>query len=898
MTGPVSVRQSLFSRGEVPPELYGRTEDPRYWTALRRMTNFFVTMHGAAKNRAGTKLVAAVKDSTQQVRLIPFVFSSTQTYMLEFGNFYVRFHQNGGQVVAAGVPYEVATPFATATLPYLKYAQVGDTMTICYGGQVSGVGAIAPQELKRIAHTNWTMTSMSVNPPAAPGWATPPVIDALGDLSDAAHPYKDWVFYVTQVLRQNSTGILFETVGTQVPAQIYSAVTAYPVASVVSYPGVAGPLYTSLVGANLGNQPDISPAQWARGVVLYPDRPRRFTWNLAVPAGFTLVQINAFRGQNAVAGYVGSGDPGTAFFRDDAAAPDFSHQPPSATDPFSFGGGISYPVCVAFYEQRRIFGGQALFLNRLHGSRTGQYSNFDVDLFVKDDDAIQFDIASQQLDEIRALVSLRTLLAFTPTGEYAIEGFQGSPLTASSVDVKRQMGSRGSSWIDPLVIGNTVLHVQDSQNSVRDLVHDWRTDTYNGTYISLLASHLFDGRLIMDATYQQIPHSIAWFARDDGTLLGLTYSIESQDPALQVVAWHKHTTDGVVENVCAVREGTEDALYLVVRRTVNGATKRYVERMASRLVVDIRNCCFLDCAVTVDGRNGGGTTMAFLSDSTYAGGEEGTITASAASFVLGAGSTDIGDAIVLDPNGSAYFLTILSVTDATHARARLEKALPAAFQNVATTSWGWARDSFLGIDHLEGKSVYVLGDGDKQGPFAVAGGQVVGLSPPVVIAQIGLSYQSLIETLDVAGDKVRGKQKIVKAVMLEIISSRGAKAGEDETNLFEWDDERTVEVGFGPVPMFTGQVKIRIQDSAGVDGRAVVVQDDPLPITITALTREVSIGGKSDAYDAPEPLPPANHDVARSRLPNLCPPRIPPGLPTGAPRETSTSMIKERNTKR
>jgi hypothetical protein len=67
-------------------------------------------MHGAAKNRAGTKYVAATKDSSAAGAAIPFVFSSTQTYMLEFGNLYVRFHQNGGQVVAAGVPYEVVTP--------------------------------------------------------------------------------------------------------------------------------------------------------------------------------------------------------------------------------------------------------------------------------------------------------------------------------------------------------------------------------------------------------------------------------------------------------------------------------------------------------------------------------------------------------------------------------------------------------------------------------------------------------------------------------------------------------------------------------------------------------------------------------------------------------------------
>jgi hypothetical protein len=46
-----------------------------------------------------------------------------------------------------------------------------------------------------------------------------------------------------------------------------------------------------------------------------------------------------------------------------------------------------------------------------------------------------------------------------------------------------------------------------------------------------------------------------------------------------------------------------------------------------------------------------------------------------------------------------------------------------------TASWGWARDTISGLDHLEGLSVNVLADGVVQGPFVVAGGQVQ-LNPP------------------------------------------------------------------------------------------------------------------------------------------------------------------------
>jgi hypothetical protein len=842
----IPIRQVSFAAGEISPLAYGRTDHPRYASSLRRMVNFLATAVGAAKNRPGTRWIASTK-SNAVARRIPFVFSSDQTYVLEVGNGYIRFLQNGGLVISGTAPYEIASPFTTAMLPYLGWEQVGDVMTICYGGQAGGVAAIAPRELKRLGHTNWTIGA--VNTTAQASGLFNVGVDAPVPQPDATHPAKDWRWQVT-LLYKDANGNGFESAPLDLVPPAWGGGTTYAQGDPVRYSGID---YTSLQAGNVGHQPDTSPTWWARGIVVWPDTPNKVSGDYSAfalgPSSVTGILL--YRGKQGVFGRIASAGPnshpvlGANHFQctDDGGAPDFSSQPPQSTDPFGTPSG-DYPSVVAFYEQRRVFGGHVFHPQRISGSKPGDYSNFDTTLFTQDDDAIVFDIASAQLDEIRHLISGPTMLALSQSGLWRVRGFQGSPLAPASVDLKRD-ARVGASRVRPALAGDDVLFVRERGSGVSGAIYDGNFERWRVSPLDVLAKHLFEGHTIVAVAFAQEPDSILWAVRDDGVLLGLT---RIGDPAQGgVLAWHQHTTDGFVEDVCVVPEGTEDAVYLGVRRTINGATVRYHERMATRLVTDVRTAVFLDASLQFDGRSSDGSTMTFLSDSTYAGGEEGTITASAAKFFTG-GADDVGDEIVLDTEGTAggpFRLTILSVTDATHVRARLDTPnLPAAFQNVATPLWAFARDTMTSLDHLEGKSVTVLAEGKVQGPFTVAGGAIA-LAQPAYLAQIGLGYQSLLELLDVGtgGAELRNKQKTVHAITVEVHSSRGCWAGEDETNLFEADDQRTVADGFGPAPLLTGRLKIRIRDSASPDGRAVVVQKDPLPLCVTSITRHVSAGG-------------------------------------------------------
>jgi len=93
-----SIMQKSFSGGELSPPLYSRTDIAKYQTALRTCRNFYVMRHGGATSRPGTQFVGEVKDSTKAVRLIPFIFNTSQTYCLEFGDQYMRVIKNGSYI--------------------------------------------------------------------------------------------------------------------------------------------------------------------------------------------------------------------------------------------------------------------------------------------------------------------------------------------------------------------------------------------------------------------------------------------------------------------------------------------------------------------------------------------------------------------------------------------------------------------------------------------------------------------------------------------------------------------------------------------------------------------------------------------------------------------------------
>ena len=144
--------QSNFTAGELSPRLEGQIDFKKYFNGCSELTNMIVYPHGGATRRGGTYFVSEVKTASKEVRLIPFEFNVTQSYVLEFGDQYIRFYKDNGQIQSGGSAYEISTPYLEAELSEIHFAQSADVMYICHSNH-------APRKLSRTGHTSWTLTT-------------------------------------------------------------------------------------------------------------------------------------------------------------------------------------------------------------------------------------------------------------------------------------------------------------------------------------------------------------------------------------------------------------------------------------------------------------------------------------------------------------------------------------------------------------------------------------------------------------------------------------------------------------------------------------------------------------------------------------------------------------------
>ncbi|MGL4680417.1 MAG: hypothetical protein ACRCWC_13675, partial [Plesiomonas shigelloides] len=498
----------------------------------------------------------------------------------------------------------------------------------------------------------------------------------------------------------------------------------------------------------------------------------------------------------------------------------------------AWGGDQGYPAATGYHDQRQVFGGTAGQPQTVWFSSVGGYTDFGTSLPVLDDEAITFTLASREVNEIRHFLPLSELILLTSGAEWLIKGDQNGNLLPGAINVKAQ-GYGGAAYLPPIVVGSTALYVQDKGSQVRALGYSFEQDAFTGNDLTVLSSHLFQGHNLTDWAYQKIPFSCAWAVRDDGKLLGLTYLREQE-----VVGWHVHETDGYFESVASVSEGNEDAIYFVVRRTINGVTKRFVERLDSRFFTDVKECAFLDCSLAYDGRNATATTMTLTGGTNYDQTETLTLTASASTFTAG----DVGNEIVYLADGITYRLRITAYTSGTVVSVIPNRIIPAAYRS-ARTDWAKAVDDLAGLSHLEGKTVSILADGNVHPQVVVTSGAIT-LQYRAAVIRVGLPYDADFETLplSVQGQNLRDKNKIISKVSLLCEESRGIFAGPDADHLTEYKQRSNENYDEAIVPA-TGLFEILTTSRWDKNGVVYIRQSDPLPLSILAVIPEVSVGG-------------------------------------------------------
>ncbi len=301
-------------------------------------------------------------------------------------------------------------------------------------------------------------------------------------------------------------------------------------------------------------------------------------------------EYNIYKSVNGVFGYIGTTSETT--FKDNKIEPDLTSTAPIYTNPFENGNN---PACVNYFQQRKVYGCLKDNPQQLLASQTSTNNNFNISRPLNASDSVNITLSEREVNEIRHIIAMNDLILLTSAGEWKLNGSDGA-FTASSSLVASPQSFYGCSHVAPIVSGNMILFVQSGGSVIRDLGYTYVSDSYDGEELSIFANHLFENKTVVDMAYSREPYRILWCVMSDGTVNALTYNKKQE-----VTGWHRHETKGKFESVAVVREDDEDVVYFVVNRQINGQTKRYIERMASRYVERTQDGIFLDSALTYKG---------------------------------------------------------------------------------------------------------------------------------------------------------------------------------------------------------------------------------------------------------------------------------------------------------
>lgn len=505
--------------------------------------------------------------------------------------------------------YTLTSTYAAADLFDLHFTQSADVITLTHPSYPA-------RELKRLGATNWTLTNVSFAAPtnAPTGLTVTPTIGTAGNES----PQK---YVVTAVQSDGVTESLASapsgTDNNLTVAGNYNTVTWDGVNGVFRYNvyKLRGGIYGYIgqvipVAGSTVSISSISRTSIAYTVTVVTSSAHGFITSdhvlieaTGVPSfdgawHVTVINSTTFTYESdkktADSATTGNASIPVLSLVDDNVLADTTQSPPE--DIITLNSGVDdYPTATTYHEQRRWFAGTNEKPQVVWATRTGTEANLTSSLPSRDADGLELRVASMQNNQIRHLVPLADLIAFTAGGEFRIFSDNAPAITPTSVSIKPQ-GYSGASNVQPVVSSGSVLYVQAQGSRIRELAYNWESNAYKTVDVSIMAPHRFNGYSVDQLAYARAPEPTLWVVRDDGVLLGMTYV-----PDQQVYGWHAHDTDGTFESVCVVAEGNEDVLYAVINRSIDGRTVRYIERLRTRIFTALEDAFFVDCGLTYDG---------------------------------------------------------------------------------------------------------------------------------------------------------------------------------------------------------------------------------------------------------------------------------------------------------
>lgn len=839
---------SNFSGGEVAPEVYGRQESEVYRNSAKRFENFLSMTQGAAVFRGGTTFLHPSR--LQKIaRIEKFAFNDDQVYTLEFTDGKLRIYEDDELTLNTSTKTITG---ATKANPCVL-TMVGHGFSTNDEIYVTGVAGMTELNGRFFRVTSLTADTCSLQ-------------DLFGN-------------------NVNSTAFTTYTSG-GTAAKVYEVTSPYPEAELDNFQfDQEGNTMTFTHDAYAPYRlTRVSATSWTFAVFSRTSDPfiassKTITGaTQANPGVITAVGHGYSSGQRVLIEAVGGMTElnGNSYLVVVLTVDTFSIQTLAGVDvnTTSYGsyttGGTAkretYPRSCTYFEGCLYYAGSIDNPNRWWRSRgpdssgASRYDDFTTGTDA--DHAIISNLASiqKQTAYIHWVVGLNSFLAFgTEAGVIGLDGGGDAAITPTNFRT-RPIDPVGVQKVTPVSDGQTVFYVQKGGRTLRSFEYDLISDRYKSFDRSFLAPHLTVSG-IKKIVLQRWKLGLIWAVRNDGKLICLTVK-----PKEDVTGWHRHTIGGtgvsVLDAVVEPQVEGYDKLKLVVERTINSTTTRYIEYLndpwegvnktdyytgedtedetayLDELYESMRECQYLDSSLQWDGSDRGAITITPGAVT----GLNKTFTASASLFT----ASDVGKLITKryqDRAGGGQ-ARIISYTNATTVSCDIEVDFDSTTA-IPAGDWFLSGTAITGLHHLEGQTIQVVADGRIHPDVVVSGGAVT-LVRQSSLVLLGYKYTGILEPLNfilvaaLQNSVPFGKNIGQLSVMLA--DSIGVRYG---TSFYDLQEIYASEGGQltdrPPVPV-TGVIDLPVEDTWDINKSILYIQDDPYPCMINAMNASIEVG--------------------------------------------------------
>ena len=811
--------QSNFTAGEISPKLKGQVNFKKYPNACDTLENMTVFPQGGASRRYGTTHVCSVKDSSATTRLIPFEFNVTQAYILEFGNNYIRFYKDDGQITEATKTITGITQANPAVVTATSHGYSnGDEVWI---NDVVGMTELNGRRFTVANKTTNTFELSGINSTS---------LTAYSSGGTAAKVFEIATTYtaaqVNDIKFTQSADVMYLVHPEHEPAKLTrTGHTSWTLADVVFTRGPYLPTNTTTTTLNPGS----SGVGTGVALVASADLFASTDVGRLVKLHNGHAKITAFTdAQNVTIEILEALDASTA-------TTDWQLGYFSATDGF--------PETVSFFEQRLVYGGTTNYPQTIFASESGDYDSMD-EASAGASNAFIYTIAANRVNKIRFLTPARDLIVGTAGGEFKVGRPTGEPLKPDNVQITQQT-TFGVATTQPVQIGNAILFVQRQKRKVREFGYNFQDDAYVAPDMTLLSEHITEGG-IEEVAYAQEPDSIYWAVRNDGVLLGLTYQREED-----IVAWHRHIMGGKAQE-CKITVTDYD-------NTVSGSTLVFTKSNGTTVTFTSTTGTAGTNEFKTETNN---NTTASNLQTTINGHADFTATVSSAVVTIKETTPESTGLLTVVSSDNVRLLgqnethakvkSVATITEVTENQTWVivERIINGAtVQHVEFLNEDVNMDSSLtgtvtgasttvtSLDHLEGETVQILIDNAVYPKQKVTNG-AVSVSLPSTFAskniQVGKGFVSTLKTLNIeAGAQAgtaQGREKRYNEIIVRLHESVGVTINNDQLPFRSSADEMGQ-----PIPEFTGDKRV---SNLGWDkeGQITIQQTQPLPLTVLAIT--------------------------------------------------------------